>query len=183
MNMKMVALAGAVAAALVGSGPATAFAATDAPVASTSPAVAPASTCLPEGHDDAWPVWVDGRPARDPGVTVWHNAQGWHVRVTHNSLRDRVFSGEIRTTGAIVAVHAVRLERNDSVQVGSGQHTLRFRFNNYGGTDGFDFATHCAPFLAFGFLSDGHVVAPSHISIGAGGHHPARDPFVITRRA
>jgi hypothetical protein len=26
-----------------------------------------------------------------------------------------------------------------------GKHGLTFRFNNYGGIDGFDFATHCAP--------------------------------------
>jgi hypothetical protein len=182
MNVNKIALVGAMTAALVGSGGASAFAATATSGASTSSA-ATASTCLPDGHDDAWPVWVDGRPARDPGVTIWHNARGWHVRVTHNSLHDRVFSGEIHTTGSLVAVHAVRLERNDYLQVGAGKHTLKFRFNNYGGTDGFDFATKCAPFLRFGFLSDGHVVATSHISIGASGHHPARDPFVIARTA
>ena len=182
MNVKKIALVGAIAAALVGVGGANANAATATPAAAASPAPT-ASTCLPDGHDDAWPVWVDGRPARDPGVTIWHNAQGWHVRVTHNTLHDRVFSGEIRTTGSLVAVHAVRLERNDYLQVGAGLHTLKFRFNNYGGIDGFDFATKCAPFLQFGFLSDGHVVAPSHISIGAGSHHPARDPFVIARTA
>ena len=78
--------------------------------------------------------------------------------MTHNTLHDRVFSGEIRTTGELVDVHAVRLEKNDYLKVGPDRHTLPFRFNNYGGTDGFDFATHCAPFLGFGFLSDGHVV-------------------------
>jgi hypothetical protein len=130
-----------------------------------------------------WPVWADGRPARDPGVTVWHDTNGWHVRVTHNTIHDRVFSGEISTTGALVDVNAVRLEKNDSLTVGSAQHTIRFRFDNYGGIDGFDFTTHCAPYLQFGFLSDGHVVPTTRINVGAAGHHPAHDPFVIRRTA
>ncbi|HEV7525266.1 MAG TPA: hypothetical protein VGP92_09875, partial [Acidimicrobiia bacterium] len=121
----------------------------------------------------------DGRPPRDPGVTVWHDPHGWHVRVTHNSVHDRVFSGEIVTRGTFVGVHAVRLEKNDFVTVGAGKHSIRFRFNNYGGTDGFDFATQSAPALGFGFLADGHVVPPARISIGAAGRHPAQDPFVI----
>jgi len=179
--MRMTAV-GAIAASLVIAGGASAFASTAGPTAASSPASA-VSTCLPGGHDDAWPIWTDGRPSRDPGVTVWHDAHGWHVRVTHNTLHDRVFSGEIRTTGELVDVHAVRLEGNDFLTVGPDRHTLRFRFNNYGGTDGFDFGTHCAPFLGLGFLSDGHVVPTARISIGATARHPAHDPFVITRTA
>lgn len=183
--MQMTAV-GAIAAALVVAGGATAFASTvstAATASSSSPSSATASTCLPAGHDDVWPVWTDGRPGRDPGVTVWHDAHGWHVRVTHNALHDRVFSGEIRTTGELVDVHAVKLERDDSLAVGAGGHTLLFRFNNHGGSDGFDFGTHCAPFIGLGFSSDGHVVPTSRISIGKTARHPADDPFVITRRA
>jgi hypothetical protein len=181
MMVKEIAAVAALTAALVGSGGTSASGATAGPVASTSATVA--STCLASGHADAWPAWTEGRPTRDPGVTLWHNAQGWHVRVTHNTLRDRVFSGEIKTRGTLVNVHAVRLEHNDYLQVAADGHTLRFRFNNYGGIDGFDFATHCAPALAFGFLSNGLVVGTSHISIGAAGRHPASDPFVIARRS
>jgi len=180
MKVTKIALVGAMTAALVGAGGATAFAATTPTTATTAPT---ASTCLPAGHDDAWPAWTEGRPGRDPGVTVWHDRNGWHVRVTHNSIHDRVFSGEIQTTGALTNVHAVRLEKNDYLTLGSGGHTLRFRFNNYGGTDGFDFTTHCAPYLEFGFLTDGHVLSTAHISIGAAAHHPAHDPFVIRRTA
>ncbi len=179
MNVKRIAAVGAMTAALVGVSATSALA---APSSSTTPKPA-ASTCLPAGHDDAWPLLVNGRPARDPGVRVFHDATGWHVRVTHNTLHDRVFSGEIATRGALVDVHAVRLEKNDYLKVGADHHTLVFRFNNYGGVDGFDFATHCAPALEFGFASDGHVLAPSRISIGAGGHSPAHDPFVIERRS
>lgn len=180
--MQMTAV-GAIAATLVVAGGASAFASTAGAAPASSPASASASTCLPGGHDDAWPIWTDGRPGRDPGVTVWHDAHGWHVRVTHNTLHDRVFSGEIRTTGTLVDVHAVRLESNDFLTVGPDGHTLLFRFNNHGGTDGFDFATHCAPFLGLGFLSDGHVVPTGRISVGATARHPADDPFVIARTA
>ena len=84
---------------------------------------------------------MTGRPRLDPGVTLWHDANGWHVRVTHNAIHDRVFSGVIHTSGTLTDVHSVRLEKNDYVKVGSGGHTLAFRFNNYGGVDGFDFTT------------------------------------------
>jgi hypothetical protein len=180
MHVKQIVAVGAMAAALVGTSATGAFAAS---TSTGSAKTTTSSTCLPDGHDDAWPTWVDGKPARSPGVTVWHDATGWHVRVTHNTLHDRVFSGEIHTTGTLVAVHAVRLEKNDRLTVGAGSHTLAFRFNNYGGIDGFDFATHCAPSLEFGFLSDGHVVSTKHISIGAAGLQPAHDPFVIRRTA
>jgi hypothetical protein len=121
----------------------------------------------------------DGRPRLDPGVTLWHDANGWHVRVTHNAIHDRVFSGVIHTNGTLTDLHSVRLEKNDYVKVGSGGHTLAFRFNNYGGVDGFDFTANNAPYLGFGFTTDGHVLAPAHISIGAAGRHPAGDPFVL----
>jgi hypothetical protein len=121
----------------------------------------------------------DGRPHLDPGVTLWHDAKGWHLRVTHNAIHDRVFSGVVHTSGTLTDVHAVRLEKNDYVKVGTGGHSLAFRFNNYGGVDGFDFTTKSAPYLAFGFTTDGHVLAPAHISIGAAGRHPAHDPFVL----
>ena len=144
---------------------------------------APSPTCLPNNADDRWPVWVDGQPPRSAGVSLWHDDNGWHVRVTHNSLHDRVFSGEIATTGTLVNVKGVRLEKNDALKVGPNGHALVFRFNNYGHIDGFDFNTKCAPALEFGFLTDGHRVARDRITIGAGQHHPATNPFDVKRTA
>ena len=178
MKLKRIAVSGALALALVASsgvGAAAAGAATNSTTAST--------TCLPADHDGDWPGAAAGRPARDPGVRVWHDATGWHVRVTHNTLHDRVFEGVIRTTGEFLDVRAVRLEKNDHVVVGADHHSLAFRFNNYGGTDGFDFYTKCAPYLGFLFVSDGHVVPTVRVSIGADSHHPFTDPFRITRTA
>ena len=176
MHFKRIAAAGVAAATFVALG-ATAASAT---TSTSAPAI---STCLPANHDGAWPTWADGRPVRDPGVRVWHDAAGWHLRVTHNSLHDRRFSGEIATNGELVGVHAVRLERGDVLKVGPGKHVIAFSFNNYGGTDGFDFVTHCAPALEFGFKSDGKVVPVKYISIGHAERHPAHNPFVISRTA
>ncbi len=175
---------GSIAAALVVGGAASAFATTATSGRAPHPRPRRRTTCLPAGHDDVWPVWADGRPVREPGVAVWHDASGWHVRVTHDTLHDRVFSGEIRDDGRArrreggAPRAATMPSRSVPTRTRSG-----FRFNNYGGIDGFDFATHCAPFLAFGFASDGHVVPAARVAIGAAGRHPARDPFVITRTA
>ncbi|HET9727916.1 MAG TPA: hypothetical protein VFR41_00770, partial [Acidimicrobiia bacterium] len=112
-------------------------------------------------------------------IRIWHDADGWHVRVRHPSLHDRVFAGAVRTAGTLIDVQRVHLEANDRLKLSTDGHTILFRFNNYGHTDGFDFNTQCAPSLKFGFLSNGVVVPPRYISIGATNHHPAHDPFVI----
>ena len=177
MIVKKLAAIGVMSALLVGLTGAVAQAATTTGDGSSG------STCLPNNQPDTWPASVEGQPARTPGVTVWHDANGWHVRVTHNSIHDRVFSGEIATKGSLTDVQPVRLEKNDVVKVGSGGHALAFRFNNHGGVDGFDFNTSCAPALEFGFLSDGHRVPTGRIALGADGHHPAHNPFVIKRTA
>ncbi len=179
MNVKQLAVIGAMTAVLMGTSATGAFAASSTTTKSTSAS----TTCLPEGHDDAWPTWTEGSPGRSPGVSVWHDETGWHVRVTHNALHDRVFSGEIHTTGTLVGVSAVRLEKNDRLVAGSDGHRLAFRFNNHGAIDGFDFGTQCASYLEFGFATDGHVVSAKNIAIGAAGVHPAHDPFVIRRAA
>ena len=129
------------------------------------------------------PTYAQGRPARDAGVRVWNDADGWHVRATHNSLHDRKLTGEIVTKGQVSDVHALRLERNDVVKAGPGNHAIVFRFNNYGGVDGFDFNATCNA-LEFGFVTDGHRVPLRRISIGHDGVHPKHNPFVIrTTRA
>ena len=180
MKLKKIAATGVtlgiLSAGFVAAGATNAFASTSTPA---KPAAS--STCLPNGHDDAWPLWTDGNPGRNPGVTLYHDAHGWHLRVTHNSLHDRVFSGEIATTGVLQNVKGVGLEKNDSVKVAPGGHGLVFRFNNYGHTDGTDFTTKCAPSLGFRFTSDGHIVPTKDIAIGITSRHPANDPFVIKR--
>ena len=182
MNLKRIAAAAVMTVSVLGAAFGVAAPAAHADT-TPSPTPTPPSTCLPNNADDTWPAWVDGQPLRSGGVSLWHDEAGWHVRVTHNSLHDRVFSGEIATKGTLVNVTGVKLERNDSLKVGPNGHAIVFRFNNYGHVDGFDFDTSCGPALAMGFLTDGHRVAKSRISIGAGQAHPATNPFVIKRTA
>ena len=180
MKLTKIAIAAVMTASLAAAGVGVAAAVAQASTTGSTTGTT-ASACRPPTTTGAWPAWADGQPGRSPGVTVWHDRTGWHVRVTHDSLHDRVFSGEIATTGELVGVRGYRLEKNDKLVVGPDKHVLEFRFNNYGHVDGFDFATACAPSLEFGFLTDAHRVPVSRIAVGAGAHHPARDPFVIKR--
>ncbi len=143
------------------------------------------ASCL-SSTDDAWPSWTDGRPAHVdpksvPGVYMWHDGTGWHLRVTHPTDTRRTFSGELVTAGRFVGVSSVRLEGHDSRHVSPDHHRITFRFENYGGIDGLNFRTHCAPSIAFTFVSDGNVLPASSVTIGHGGSNPTSDPFSIVR--
>jgi hypothetical protein len=136
--------------------------------------------------DDAWPAWTNGRPANvDPktaaGVYMWHDGTGWHIRVTHRGVARRTFSGVLVTTGRFAGVSSVRLEGHDSRSVSPDHHTITFRFENHGGVDGLNFRTHCAPSIAFTFLSDGNSLPSNQVTIGHAGTTPTANPFTIAR--
>jgi hypothetical protein len=191
-------LGGVGAVALMGGGgtpPATAAVLTAAtsPVGATSPAAAPSpgaapgtGVCSPLKDDGGWPAEVEGRPvgfdANDPGgVYLWHDATGWHLRVTHRGDERQVYSGSLVTSGTFSDVDAVRLEHDDSFTVGPDGHVLTFRFVNYGGVDGLDFRTHCAEGIGFDLRGDGRSLPASDVYVGHDGDHPASDPFTIRR--
>jgi hypothetical protein len=137
-------------------------------------------------HDDAWPSWVQGTPHDiDPHTTsaiyMWHDTNGWNIRVTHHKTNLRTFSGELFTPGRFTDVRPVKLERDDQFQVSRDGHNITFLFNNYGGIDGLDFYTHCAPSITFAFQSDGRTTPPNNIDIGQHSSRPANDPFTISR--
>jgi len=184
MNWKKIAAVAALSAGVLGVG-GSAFAA--APSSATVPA-APTSTdrnCLGV-HDDAWPAWTQGRPdgfsAGDTGgVYMWHDAYGWHIRVTHATGDESTFSGRIVTTGHLVDVHAIALEKNDALTVSAGGHAVAFRFENYGHIDGLDFHTRCAPSIVFSYTRAGHRLPADRVFVGDHKVNPATDPFRITR--
>jgi hypothetical protein len=132
-------------------------------------------------NDTAWPAWTNGRPAVDPGVRLWHDANGWHVRVTHASLHDRTFSGVVHTTGELVDVKAVRLEANDTLKVSADKHSIAFRFNNYGGIDGFDWETRARP--RFGSASRRTAVCLNRTSSRSATRARTRQPSPSASRA
>lgn len=144
-----------------------------------------ASATCDVNRDDRWPLSAAGRPkgldAGDAGgVYLWHDDDGWHLRVTHRNDHVQVYSGTIATNGAI-RFQRVLDERGDRAWVGPDHHVLHFVFTNFGHLDGVDFQTRCAPTLGFALQGDGHTLPASRVNIGYFSTHPANDPFAIAR--
>ena len=155
-------------------------------VLATSQAAVATGKCTVVQDDGHWPSYVNGRPAGiDPHTTgaiyMWHDSDGWHIRVTHKTNNKRTFSGQITTGGKLVGVKPVRLEKGDKFVVSADRHTVSFLFKNFGRIDGLNFRTACAPSLSFGFQSDGKTSPASRIVIGKNAAHPPSNPFVISR--
>jgi hypothetical protein len=139
------------------------------------------------GKDDPWPSYTQGRPKDiDPRTTaaiyMWHD-DGWHIRVTHHTTNKRTFAGQLTTAGTFTGVKAVHLEKDDQFKVSGDKHVITFLFKNYGGLDGLDFFTHCAPSITFSYQSDGVTSPPDKIIIGSNSVHPPTDPFVVSRNS
>jgi hypothetical protein len=155
-------------------------------IATTARAAATTTPSCEQRTDDTWPNWVQGRPdGIDPHTTaatyMWHDSNGWHIRVTHRGDNRRTFSGQLTTKGKFADADAVHLQKSDQFQVSPDKHSLTFLFKNYGGIDGVNFHTHCAPSITFAFQSDGKTTPPNHIVIGRNNHHPQNNPFTVTR--
>jgi hypothetical protein len=148
--------------------------------ADTGTASTPAPACA------ALPSYVEGRPAdlharAAAGDYLWHDSEGWHLRVTHRTTRRMVFRGVI-SASAPLTYRRVRDESRDRV-VASGDGTkLVFRFVNHGGIDGVDFADGCAATLKLVFAVNGHRLGRNHVFVGAHSARPAHNPFVIARQ-
>jgi hypothetical protein len=158
-----------------------------AAVASPSPAPASARSC-DTNRDDEWPDLANGTPAGfdagdTGGVYVWHNTDGWHLRVTHRGDDGRVFTGTIWTAGTINHVVPVKFEKDDSAKTGPNDHVLTLRFANYGGIDGVDFVTHCAEGLHINLKVDGRELPVERVFVGHTSFHPTSMPFVIRRQS
>lgn len=133
----------------------------------------------------ALPVIVRGAPTTfhaglPRGYWTWHDATGWHLRVTHATGRLMVFSGTINATRPLTTMK-VRDERHDVVRRSADHKTAAFRFTNYGGVDGVDFVAHCANRVSFSLSVDAHLIATDRIHLGRTQAHPARNPFAVTR--
>ena len=162
-------------------------AAANAPTSPTSTGpTANTNTRCDDERDGAWPSWVQGKPdsfeaGATGGVYMWHDGDGWHLRVTHANDDKTTFTGKLQTVGTFVGVKAIALERNDMVHVGTGGHVITFKFENYGHIDGFDFHTSCAPSITVSLARGVHRVATDRIFIGDHKAHPAGNPFRIRR--
>jgi hypothetical protein len=160
------------------------------PAAPATPkAPTPAGTPTPStGCDEnGWELRVQGLPAHFDGGDragdyLGHDANGFHLRVTHRGDRKDVFAGYIRSDAAM-ALRPARLEGRDAVWLSADRKTLGFRFYDYGHVDGVDFVTHCASRLTvFGLTADGHALPANRVYLGHFNTHPANVPFTIDRR-
>ena len=151
--------------------------------ASSAPATATATTepACP-GH---WPASVQGQPTvlhagARAGDYIWHDATGWHLRVTHASSNTLVFSGRI-TASAPMRVAPFHLEGGDSIALSADRLTITYRFYNHGRVDGLDFRTGCARRLTFAGSAAGTKLPIGRIWLGHFGRHPLENPFVLIR--
>lgn len=121
---------------------------------------------------------VEGRPGGyRPGVPesywTWHDAGGWHVRVTTAGLPHR-FHGWVEPAGGVITdLRPTRIEWNDRIRM--APRGVEFDFQAAGGDDGFDFhvSSGCARFFLY---MDG-VGRPGRTFVGAAERHPRRIPF------
>ncbi|MEO5679945.1 MAG: hypothetical protein ABIS47_09785 [Acidimicrobiales bacterium] len=178
MTMKKVLAAGVVGALVLGGAGVAGAAGT------TSTSAPNPSACDERG---SWPTVAQGEPrqldAGDRGaLTMWHDPQGWHVRVTHRPNGERTFTGRITTsTGRIAVVREVRDEAADIVRLSDGGATLAFSFSNHGGIDGVDFRVACSRRLEVVAGADGRRLPTERVKLGRFGVHPTSNPFVLRR--
>jgi hypothetical protein len=152
-----------------------------ATAAVTSPGAASPAGC----ESQEWPDAATGQPAgftagAAAGFYLWHNAEGWHLEVTHPTHDHVVFSGWFSSNGTI-AFQRVDDEHNDLVREGPGDHVLSFALNNYGAIDGVHFETHCADWLQFHLFINGRPAGVEQIRVGHAAIHPRANPFTIDR--
>ena len=138
------------------------------------------ATCT--GH---WPARVQGVPVQwhagaRAGDYIWHDARGWHLRVTHVGSRLAVFTGRI-VSGAPMSVSGAQLEGRDRFALSADKKVLTYRFTNYGHVDGLDIRTECSPWISFGGALSGTKLPVWRIWVGRTGAHPLQNPFVVRR--
>lgn len=158
----------------------TLLAALLAPAAAFATETPSGSTC--DGH---WPASTQGKPTMyksgaRAGDYLWHDANGWHLRVTKVSSAKAIFSGRIRSDKPMT-VKGVALEKSDTFTLSADGLTLTYRFANYGHVDGLDIKTACADRLAISGSMAGEKLPTGRIWIGKNGRHPLQNPFVIQR--
>jgi hypothetical protein len=134
----------------------------------------------------AWPASVQGAQLVVAGTAagdhLWHDATGWHLRVTHSGTTRVIYTGTIHANRPL-HVHGFRLESGDAFTLSADHQTVTYRFSNYGKVDGLDFTTDCATRLGIGGRLNGVLLPVRRIWIGRLMRHPLQNPFVILRTA
>jgi hypothetical protein len=154
-----------------------------APASATAPSTTPTP---PKPCATSWPADVHGRPATfaahaPAGAWMWHDAKGWHLRVTHASKDKKVFSGSVRSS-TVVRATGYRLEGRDVLGRSADHKTIVFRFTNYGWVDGIDFTVAgCTPKLHIALAMSGKALPAAQIHLGADASSPVASRFTVVR--
>ena len=131
------------------------------------------------------PAAVQGNPTVRAGQAgdayLFHDAQGWKLRVTHPGTARVVVGGTVTATRDISHVKPAHLERGDAFSVSRDGHTLSFRMVNVGHLDGLDFTAECSHALRVNVLVNGHGASTQRVFLGAHRVHPTSVPFTIER--
>ena len=133
-----------------------------------------------------WGLRVEGAPkdfsAGDRGGDyLWHDATGFHLRVTHKNDNRIVYTGDI-VSPTPMRIDPVKLEKGDVAQLSADHRTLTFAFADYGHIDGVDFHTDCAPNITVTDLNAGNNRLPTdRVYLGRYELNPANIPFTVHR--
>lgn len=142
---------------------------------------------LPTLVQNADGISAVGRPNNyklaDPArYFVWHDSDGWHLRVTAPRNRSIVFKGAIRLHGAkFLAVRPIGIDKKtDAGSMSPDKTELTFQFTTSGKFDGFDFNLDAADEskIEFELLSFGRKAA-DRIFIGGKAANPKAYQFAL----
>jgi hypothetical protein len=161
-------------------------------VASATPAVAQstptttAATTAKKGCDTGrYSPIVRNRPAglapgAAQGAYLWHDENGWHLRVTHPSNDLVTFSGAIDSSNHISEVGRA-LEGNDEVKLQKQRGRVLFELSNYGRIDGIDFRVGCSNSFTVSLKVNGQPIVNTQVFIGSDKVNPTSVPFRVER--
>lgn len=145
---------------------------------------------VPTCSTGAVPANVAGRPAAfraglPAGAWVWHDAKGFHLRVTQAAKTQLNFTGTIQSSSKITAKR-IRAEKNDVLWKNNKKNAVKFTLRNYGHVDGIDFKTGCAKNVTITLNAQAPKtaaakLATTQIHLGSTGANPATNGFTITR--
>ena len=144
-----------------------------------------AMAATPECKSGTLPITVVGAPGvkaqQELGLYLWHDGSGYSLRATHPG-KDRVtITGTVTVSESVHGIARVKLEKNDSIKVGPTRKTVAFKFNNYGGIDGFDFTAACSRTVRVVVNVGAAQATPAQVFLGKDRTNPTSVPFTIER--
>lgn len=148
------------------------------------------SVCSADGKNKRPPMDPQNEPTGGlkKGTTecykVWHNEEGWHVRVVNGKgSKDHRYSGTITVeNGVMEQVNSHLAKKNGAEKMwkhGAKKQEVSFDFMTNEREDGINFkASKDATVVRFSLKIDGHDV-PEQIYVGKRGDHPDSSTFAL----